>query len=171
MNNLFDIIAKYEKATGAKLNKTKTEAIWLGRWRHRLDTPLNLKWVSKMRILGGFFGHGNLEKENWSPNLGKLEKVLSFWNSRALSFIGRALVINVLAASLFWHLAKTFAVPRWVETSFDRLVWSFLWQGRAETVKRKILINEIQNGGLKNVHLRSKYKPYLDEYCTTIKSN
>lgn len=53
---LLDLVDLYEKGTGAKLNRTKTEAMWLGAWRSRSDKPLRLTWVKKIKILGVFFG-------------------------------------------------------------------------------------------------------------------
>ena len=53
--NLFEQISVYEKDSGAKLNRSKTEAMWLGAWRNRTDEPLGLTWVRKMKILGVFF--------------------------------------------------------------------------------------------------------------------
>ena len=61
---LLDVVRNYEKGSGAKLNTSKTEAMWLGRWRNNSDTPYGLKWVNKMRILGGFFSNGLLSVEN-----------------------------------------------------------------------------------------------------------
>ena len=52
--NLFEQISVYEKGSGAKLNRSKTEAMWLGAWRNRTDEPLGLTWVRKMKILGVF---------------------------------------------------------------------------------------------------------------------
>ena len=49
---LLDILRHYEAGTGAKLNFSKTEAMWLGAWRTRPDSPLGLTWVTKMKILG-----------------------------------------------------------------------------------------------------------------------
>ena len=54
--SLFSLISIYEKGSGAKLNRSKTEAMWLGAWRDRTDEPLGLTWVRKMKILGVFFG-------------------------------------------------------------------------------------------------------------------
>lgn len=34
---LFDIISDFKRGSGAKLNRTKTEALWLGVWKERLD--------------------------------------------------------------------------------------------------------------------------------------
>ena len=39
---LFSILKRYELGTGAKLNYSKTEAMWLGAWRNCLDKPLGL---------------------------------------------------------------------------------------------------------------------------------
>ena len=49
---LFLQIHNYEAATGAKLNVSKTEAMWLGAWRSCTLTLHGLSWVSKMKILG-----------------------------------------------------------------------------------------------------------------------
>ena len=53
---LFNVISLYEKGSGAKLNRSKTEAMWLGAWRSPEDQPLGLTWVQKMKILGVWFG-------------------------------------------------------------------------------------------------------------------
>ena len=61
---LFRMINVYEGGSGARLNVTKTEAMWLGAWRSRGDQPLGLKWVTKMKILGVVFGQ-DTETDNW----------------------------------------------------------------------------------------------------------
>ena len=44
---LFETISVFEKGSSAKLNKAKTEALWLGAWKNRSDEPLGLSWVKK----------------------------------------------------------------------------------------------------------------------------
>ena len=85
LTNLFDCVSVYENGSGAKLNRSKTEAMWLGAWRSRSDEPLGLTWVKKMRILGVIFGTIPTEHLNWQPKLEKLEKSLNLWKSRSLS--------------------------------------------------------------------------------------
>ena len=63
LNNLFREIQLYERRTGAKLNISNTEAMWLGSWRDRVDQPLGLKWVNKMKSLGVVFGTVPVERE------------------------------------------------------------------------------------------------------------
>lgn len=72
--SLFDVISIYEKGSGARLNRSKTEAMWLGAWRTHSDEPLGLTWVCKMKILGVFFGVVSVENDNWQPKINKLEK-------------------------------------------------------------------------------------------------
>ena len=113
---LFSILKRYELGTGAKLNYSKTEAMWLGAWRSCLDKPLCLTWVTKMKILGVWYTNGlaNVDSDNWQSKLNKLEKNLNLWKTRSLSFVGKALITNVLGASKFWFLAKILPSPEWV---------------------------------------------------------
>ena len=48
LERLFDVIRLYEQGSGAKLNVFKTEAMWLGAWRSRVDRSLGLTWVKKI---------------------------------------------------------------------------------------------------------------------------
>ena len=67
---LLQIVHKYEKGSGAKLNTAKSETMWLGRWRDNGATPYGLKWVNKMRILGVYFSNGllSVEQDNWKSS-------------------------------------------------------------------------------------------------------
>ena len=47
--SLHDCINIYEKGFGAKLNRSKSEAMWLGAWRSRPDEPFGLTWVAKIK--------------------------------------------------------------------------------------------------------------------------
>ena len=122
--------------------------MWLGAWRKRTDTPFNLNWVHKMKLLGIWFGDIDTEHDNWKLKLEKLEKCLNLWKLRSLSLVGKTLIINLLGASKLWHLAKIFRIPKWVISEYNKLVWPFLWGSRIETVSRKNCYNSINNRGL-----------------------
>ena len=110
---LFSILKRYESGSGAKLNYSKTEAMWLGAWHTCSDTPLGLTWVTKMKLLSVWYTNGlsNVDQDNWQAKLNKLEKNLNLWKSRSLSFVGKALIINVLGAGKFWFLARILPPP------------------------------------------------------------
>ena len=148
LTRLMEAIALYERGTGAKLNRSKSEAMWLGAWKDRDDQPLGLTWVRKMKILGVVFGTINVEKENWEPRLSKLDNILNMWKTRALSFIGKALIVNVLGISKLMHVARVLIPPRWVLDKLNKLIWSFVWGTKIEPVARKALHNPPLRGGI-----------------------
>ena len=155
--SLFKLITIYEKGSGAKLNRSKSEAMWLGAWQSRTDEPLGLTWVRKMKILGVFFGTVPVETDNWQPKINKLEKSLNLWKSRSLSFIGKCLIINVLGLSKFLYLAKVLLLPAWVLHRVNQLIWPFLWGSKIETVSRNTCYLPVRSGGLNisNLELKS----------------
>lgn len=55
-----------------------------------------------------------VDNDNWKCKLDKLQSVLNLWSSRELSFTGRAMIINVLGASRFWHVDKVLPPPKHV---------------------------------------------------------
>ena len=93
LTKLFECVHVYELGSGAKLNRSKTEAMWLGAWMSRADEPLGLTWVRKMKVLGVVFGTVSCEEDNWEPKIKKLEKSLNLWRSRSLSLLGKALSV------------------------------------------------------------------------------
>ena len=155
---LLDVVRKYEKGSGAKLNTSKTEAMWLGRWQNNSDTLYGLKWVNKMRILGKFFSNSllSVENDNWKAKLDKLKTVLNLWSSRELSFVGRVMILNVFRASRFWHVAKILPPPGWVVDNYNSIVWPFVWKGKMECISRDRCCAPVSGGGLNIVNFSTK---------------
>lgn len=145
---LFETISVFEKGSGAKLNKAKTEALWLGAWKNRSDEPLGLSWVKYTKILGIFFGSVNVERDVWEPRLSKLDKCVSRWKNRSLSLIGKVLILNILGLSKLLFVSSILSPPRWVCDKVNRIIWPFLWGSRVETVARKSLVCPEADGGL-----------------------
>ena len=140
------------------LNTSKSEAMWLGRWRYNGASAFGLNWVSKLQILGVYFSNGlvSVESDNWRAKLDKLESVLNLWRQRELSFVGRALIINVLGVSRFYHVAKIISPANWVCETHNRLVWSFIWKDRMQNVSRKRCCAPFELGGLNVVDFHTK---------------
>ena len=145
--HLFMSVHIYELGSGAELNLSKTEAMWLGAWRSRTDQPLGLTWVKKMKILGVFLGE-NVEQDNWSPKFKKLESHLNLWKHRSLSLVGRALFVNALGLSKLNYLASILNIPDWVKTKVNQIIWPFVWNKKFEPVARQTCYCSSMNGGL-----------------------
>ena len=75
--NLQKLLCKFKLASGLEINATKTEAMWLGAWRNRTETPYNFKWPQEpIRALGVFFSYNSDDANNlnFGEKIRKLEK-------------------------------------------------------------------------------------------------
>ena len=137
----FEVYSLFEKASGSKLNQSKSKGLWLGGWSGRTDPPVALDWSSvKIKTLGVFIGVGDLEEDNWRPRISAVDNVLKSWRARSLSFRGKSLVINALALSRIWYVASLVHMPPWVLRELLILVYSFFWSGKRELVSRSVVI-------------------------------
>jgi len=152
----------YGRGTGAKLNREKSEAMWLGKWTERKDEPLGLKWVDKMKILGVWFGR-NVGNVNWDGRIQKLEQALNLWKGRALSLKGRVLIVKTVALSKLDYVATVLEVPSAVVKQVVTLIWKFVWGGKIELVKRGTCMNHVREGGLGMIDFKTR--------CTALQVN
>ena len=63
---LLEIFNEYGRASGARLNNSKTKGLWLGCWRLRSDSPCGLSWLRYcLKIVGLHFGDENPRVKSW----------------------------------------------------------------------------------------------------------
>ena len=168
----FYVIADFERGSGAKLNRSKTEALWLGTWKDRTDEPLGLTWVRKTKILGIFFGSIDVDRDNWELRLSKLDKCVSSWKNQSLSMIGKLLVLNILGLSKPLFVFSTLTPPKWVYDRVNQIIWPFLWGSQIETVPRRSLVCSASEGGLGLREFRSHGQASrLSILCRTVTVN
>ena len=135
---LLRTISLYERGSGERLNKGKTKAMWLSRWRDRVDEALGLNWVRKIKLLGTVFDSVDAERDIWEPRISKLEKSWSLWKSRSLSIVGSRLLF----------VFRVLEPPNWVWARVYSLIWRFLWGSKNGTIARKTIICPLKEGGL-----------------------
>ena len=111
LNEIFKVFAKYELATNAKLNKAKTEALWIGTWKNRTDSPHNLIWKKdSVNFLGVYVGNKDtnesriaLAKRNFGEIEAKINNKFSFWKGLGLSVKGKVRVVNMFILSKMFY--------------------------------------------------------------------
>ena len=113
LGEVFNIYSTYERASGAKLNRGKSKGMWAGSWKARTNIPDGLRRVKQLPLLGATFSVGDHTIPTWEPAIAKLEKRLTAWSGRQLSFQGKTVIINTLALSQIWHLCHVFMIPPW----------------------------------------------------------
>ena len=77
--------------------------------------------------------------------------MIGHWNRRYLSLTGKIILVKSLFLAQFTHLFMVMKAPDSILKKLNSLMFKFIWQtgGKGvEKVKRKVLIQEIQYGGL-----------------------
>ena len=81
------------------------------------------------------------------------------WSYRDLTYSGKVTVIKTLA---FPILVQCLTVlpnpPDSVLNDIQEIFYKFWWNGKKDKIKRSVIINEYEEGGLKMPHIQSFYK-------------
>ena len=169
---VFSTYDRFERGTGSKLNLSKCEGLWLGAWRNRSDTPVQISWSStKIKVLGVFIGNESMEELNWRPRIEAVEKCLDSWRSRALSFKGKAVVSNALAMSRVWYVASLVPMPPWALAELNSLVFKFFWSGKKDLVARNVVIHARESGGFCVISTAFKVQSLLVQWIKRFASS
>ena len=145
----------FASVSGLTLNLDKSEIIPLGENVHKnIKLPQELK---KLRYNNGAFKTlgiwcTNKKREkislNFDEKIKKIEIVLNVWSMRALSLKGKVTILKSLIISQMTFLFSVLFVPEYILQKLDKLIFSFLWDGKTPKVKRETMINNINDGGL-----------------------
>ena len=155
LHALFGLFAKYERASGARLNQGKCCGLLLGPWRTRTSFPVDLKWSSSyIEVLGARISPDG--SQDWEPALKALDCVFVSWQHRRLSYRGRALVACMLGVSRFWYLGSTVPVGSHLAPRISTSVFSFVWNYKREWLSRSSASLPPSRGGLGTVDIASK---------------
>ena len=168
---------RFQLATNAKLNKTKTEALWVGGWKNRTDTRYGLKWKrDHVKLLGVYIGNitnseerKRLSDTNFTEINDKITKKIGFWKGSGLSIKGKVRVINKFIYSKIVYRLECVNLNRAMVTSIERKIKDFIWEGRvAGRINLETLKSNYEDGGMQLFDLdirakilRTKWLHYL----------
>ena len=158
------IFDQYESISGLKLNKNKTQAMWLGSEKENNSKPSGLKWVKQIKILGIHFRSDVTASKiecNWTERLEMTKKTIKQWLGRNLSIYGKIIVTKTFLMSPYIYPMQSIGLPEHVLTELNRLFFGFIWKKKFsnkrafEKVKRKIMTQEFEKGGLKMIDMHT----------------
>ncbi len=161
LQNALMLIEKFKLYAGLALNRDKTEAIWIGASKNRVDTPCNLKWSKDpVKALGIWFStdQNKMLEVNTAERIKKLQTVLNIWSQHNLSLKGRITVIKTLALSQILYVTSVMYTSEEVVTQVQNIITKFLWAGKPPKIKAGAIMCDIEEGGLKMPHVNSIIK-------------
>ena len=138
----------FSKASGLRLNDKKTEAMWIGASIGNENIILpgkELNWPKdKVKTLGLWIStNANLSSSlNCNEKLEKVKEILRCWKYRRLTLLGKITVIKALVVSQLVYLLSPLCSNYNVLNEINDLLYNFLWNGKGDKIKRKVMIND-----------------------------
>lgn len=165
VTEVFEVFEKYGKASGAKVNKTKSEIMNLGSGCFTDGELENIginKCEETTQILGVYLGSNQkaCEEKNWREKVNKILNILNMWKLRYLNIQGRSTVISTLLLSRLWYISMVLPIPEWVVSEVKRACLQFLWLKKAYSIKYVTIIGTKSEGGLNIPDMEAKSKAF-----------
>ena len=161
VHNCLNILDHFYKCAGLKLNKDKTEAILLGKTTRPVNDKMGLNWVKgPIKVTGIWVGHNiaELSQNSINEKIQKIKTLLNLWKSRNLTNKGKKTILRTQAMPIILYLASVLSISNESIKIIDNLFFDFVWPNGKHHVKKKVLIQEIENGGLKMPDIESMIK-------------
>ena len=150
--NLLKLLSEFKQTSGLEVNTSKTEAMWLGAWRNKTYTPYNFKWPQEpIQALGIFFSYNSdaANNLNFGEKIIKLKNTLKNWKKRKLTLHGRIKIVKTLGLSKLIYNTSVLEIPDCYVNEINKLSFDFIWEGKPAKIKRKTIISDISQGGLR----------------------
>ena len=85
----------FKSISGLNINSSKTEGMWIGSFRGKMEEPFSIKWPkTPIEALGVYFTYDPilLKEKNFIERLDSIKKVIDIWSSRGLSLYDQILL-------------------------------------------------------------------------------
>ena len=155
------MLEDFSKVSGVRLNDKKTEALWIGASIGNDKIQLfgkELKWPKgKVKSLGLWISTDRelFASLNYNEKLEKVKEILRCWKYCRLTLIGKITVIKSLVVSHLIYLLSPLCSKYKGLAEIDDLLYTFLWNGKGDKKKRRVMINDLGAGGLKMIDISS----------------
>ena len=118
----------------------------------------------RVKFLGVFVAYGDMGEDNWRPCVEAFCRCTDAWRSRALSFSGRAVVLDPLAFSRIWLVASVVPMPNFILSELTTRIFYFFCAGKRDLVARKVLYHTKWQGGFSVVSVKFKLHSLLVQW-------
>lgn len=152
----------YASFSGLNINVEKTKVVWIGSMKgsnQKLCEEHDLCWEKEtFTVLGVKFSINlqNMADANYESKLMDIRKLLSSWSKRMLTPFGKITVIKSLALSKISYLILALPNPSVdIVRRLQEMFFNFLWNGAKDRIKRNIVTQEYNWGGLRMIDVQT----------------
>ena len=130
-----DELERFRYQSGFTVSYDKTTLYRIGSLKHSdaaLYNITEIAWSNRdINVLGVTISHEDIVDKNYNVIFTKVKKVLSAWQNRNLSLIGRVQIVNTLVASLFVYKMMVLPIiPNNVVKRIESIIREFIWGGK-----------------------------------------
>lgn len=155
------VLDYYAKISGLKINFSKTQVIWIGSKKFSKEIFHHSKWKlnwgsQEFTLLGINFSVtiSEIESLNYDNKLLEINKLIKSWNRRNLTVLGRITILKSLILSKLTFLLLCLPNPssKFVD-DLNSTLFQFIWQSKVDRIKRNVMIQNYEEGGVKMINL------------------
>ena len=97
-------------------------------------------------------------KKNVNQKIDNFNAKLATWRSRQLSIFGRCLIVKSLGISQIVHSAAVLDIQKDYIVKIQSLIFKFIWKEKQDKIKREVLYQDYERGGLRVTHVETLCK-------------
>ena len=155
------ILNSFAMISDLNLNRKKTKAMWIGSLKENKTKPLKINFTKDpVKTLGAYisYNYHKNNNENVFIKIQKMQTKLNLWLSRDLTLMGRTLLVKALGISKLVYTASMLTTPEEVIKSVQEKLFNFLWRNKRDKIKREVLFQNPNKGGLNFPNFRTTVK-------------
>ena len=153
------MVNEFSKASGLSLNLDKSHVMWIGSGKGKLEPIGDIKATEKIKVLGVWFSStDSCISNNVEPICKKINDTINIWSQRSITIKGRITVTRSLLASYLVYLSSCVEIPKKSLNKIQSKIMKFVWRGRPPKVSKDVLVQDINQGGLRLVDVEAFYQ-------------
>ena len=137
ISHLLKLLSQFKVVSALEVNTFKTEAMWLGKWNNRSDTPFNFNWPIEPNcafVVVVFFFSPITPPEPITlismKNCENMEKILNIWKNTKLTLIRKRNIVKTVALSKLIFNGFNLTLPINLFDKINSMIYNFIWQGK-----------------------------------------
>ena len=153
-----ETIERYCNASGAMINKEKTEVLITGPWKIR-DIREVLAWAKdEATILGITYSKNNMGQKIFSNIIKEIKGKMEIWGKRAHNIVGRSHLLNIYALPKILYRLRHIDMPNDLHKTLNREIFNFVWNQPIQPIQQSKIAKPRHLGGTGLIDLHTRQK-------------
>ena len=152
-------LVEFSNMSGLKVNLDKTSCLPIGTLtKNQLPGNLGIKIVDELKVLGTTFSTdiNKIAEKNIQNKMSSIQREIEQWKRRNITPIGKICIIKTLLLSKLVHFFIALPNPSFkLIKEIETMLFSFLWCGKRDKVKRTKIIQKYEEDGLKMINVKA----------------